>query len=181
MSGKLKDIAVRDNLQQKNQQKRCSKEQVQTPSQGVNTSSESQSQAVSHPVDRKKGFTEKFPSGNAERDDVFFQQGGNVVKRAMKYINPVNLFLGFIWLYRKVISPWMFPCCRFTPTCSEYAQNALQKHGLIKGSVLSAWRIARCNPFCKGGYEPTPDKFPPSHGQKNNCGYLKNDLEKVIQ
>jgi len=104
-----------------------------------------------------------------------------VVRRAMKYINPVNLLLGLIWIYRKVVSPWMFPCCRFTPTCSEYAQDALQKYGLIKGTVLSAWRVARCNPFCEGGHDPVPDKFSLFLRQESKCRYLKNDLEKVIQ
>ncbi|MFA6568951.1 MAG: membrane protein insertion efficiency factor YidD [Victivallales bacterium] len=99
----------------------------------------------------------------------------------MKHINPVNLLLGLIWLYRKVISPWMFPCCRFTPTCSEYAQDALRKHGLIKGAVLSAWRLARCNPFCEGGHDPVPGRFSLFPRQEGKCGYLKNDLEKVVQ
>ena len=104
-----------------------------------------------------------------------------MVRSTMKHVNPVNLLLGLIWLYRKVISPWMFPCCRFTPTCSEYAQNALQKHGLINGVVLSSWRVARCNPFCEGGHDPVPDKFPFFPRRESRCGYLKNDLEKVIQ
>lgn len=46
--------------------------------------------------------------------------------------------------------------CRFTPTCSAYAIEALQKHGLLKGSCLAVWRILRCNPYCKGGYDPVP-------------------------
>ena len=104
-----------------------------------------------------------------------------MVKIAMKYINPVNLLLGIIWLYIGVISPWMFPCCRFIPSCSEYAQNALQKHGLIKGTALAAWRVARCNPFCAGGHDPVPDKFSLFPRQESKCGYLKNDLEKVVQ
>ncbi|MCX6985147.1 MAG: membrane protein insertion efficiency factor YidD [Lentisphaerae bacterium] len=99
----------------------------------------------------------------------------------MKHVNLVNLLLGLIWLYRKVISPWMFPCCRFSPTCSEYAQDALQKHGLIKGSVLSAWRVARCNPFCERGYDPVPDEFSLFLRRENKCRYLKNDLEKAVQ
>jgi hypothetical protein len=48
------------------------------------------------------------------------------------------------------------PSCRFTPTCSEYAMEALSKHGAWKGSLLAIWRILRCNPFCKGGYDPVP-------------------------
>ena len=73
MPGKFKDIAFRNNLQQENQQELCSKEQVQTSSQGVYPPAESQSQAVSCPVDRKEGIADKLPSGNSERDDVFFQ------------------------------------------------------------------------------------------------------------
>jgi putative membrane protein insertion efficiency factor len=99
----------------------------------------------------------------------------------MKYLNPVNMILGFIWVYRKIISPWISPCCRFTPSCSEYAQGALRQYGLINGTILSAWRIARCNPFCKDGYDPVPDKFSLFDSQENKCRYLKNDLEKVAQ
>ena len=65
----------------------------------------------------------------------------------------------FIKAYRKLISPLLPNACRFTPTCSEYALEALDKHGAIKGSILAAWRILRCNPFCRGGYDPVPDKF----------------------
>ena len=48
------------------------------------------------------------------------------------------------------------PTCKFTPTCSSYAIEALEKHGVIKGSLLTIWRILRCNPFSKGGYDPVP-------------------------
>ena len=58
--------------------------------------------------------------------------------------------------YKKYISPLLPPSCRFTPTRSEYAMEALQKHGAFKGSLLAIWRILRCNPFCKGGYDPVP-------------------------
>ncbi len=64
-----------------------------------------------------------------------------------------------IWLvkfYRKHISPMRPPCCRFIPTCSEYALEALQKYGALKGSWLAFRRILRCNPFHKGGYDPVP-------------------------
>lgn len=46
------------------------------------------------------------------------------------------------------------PCCRFQPTCSQYAIEALKKYGVIKGGRKAMWRILRCNPFCKGGYDP---------------------------
>lgn len=66
-----------------------------------------------------------------------------------------------IWLirlYRKIISPLKPPSCRFTPTCSAYAIEAFQKRGFFVGLILSTGRIFRCNPFCKGGYDPVPDK-----------------------
>lgn len=51
-------------------------------------------------------------------------------------------------------------CCIFQPTCSQYAKEALVKHGVVKGILLSAWRILRCNPFNRhGGYDPVPDRF----------------------
>ncbi len=69
-----------------------------------------------------------------------------------------------IWLirfYRKFLSPLKrHPTCRFTPTCSAYAIEALQKRGLIVGLALTAWRIFRCNPFFPGGYDPVPERRP---------------------
>jgi putative membrane protein insertion efficiency factor len=58
--------------------------------------------------------------------------------------------------YQRFISPALPPCCRFYPSCSVYAIEAIQKHGPLKGLCLSAARILRCNPFCKGGYDPVP-------------------------
>jgi len=58
--------------------------------------------------------------------------------------------------YRRYVSPLLPPSCRFTPTCWEYAVEALQKYGAWKGGWLAVWRILRCNPFCKGGYDPVP-------------------------
>lgn len=50
------------------------------------------------------------------------------------------------------------PCCRFTPTCSQYAIEAFEEWGAVAGLGLSIWRILRCNPFCKGGYDPVPKR-----------------------
>ena len=66
-----------------------------------------------------------------------------------------------IWLislYRKYISPLKPPCCRFTPTCSAYAVEAFRKRGFFVGMILTVWRILRCNPFSKGGYDPVPER-----------------------
>ncbi|MCX6346630.1 MAG: membrane protein insertion efficiency factor YidD [Actinobacteria bacterium] len=56
--------------------------------------------------------------------------------------------------YKKVISPLLPPSCRFYPSCSTYAMQALEKYGIIKGSIKAIYRILRCNPFNKGGYDP---------------------------
>jgi len=69
-----------------------------------------------------------------------------------------KFFIYIINFYRKRISPLKKPCCRFTPTCSEYALEAFKEHGALKGLYLSIKRILRCNPFCKGGYDPVPQK-----------------------
>ena len=63
-----------------------------------------------------------------------------------------------IRLYKRYISSCLGHNCRFTPTCSEYAIEAIQTHGCLKGLLLAAWRIARCNPFGRWGYDPVPEK-----------------------
>ena len=56
--------------------------------------------------------------------------------------------------YRKYLSAMNLRCCRFYPTCSEYAIGSIDKHGIFTGGLKSAWRLLRCNPFSKGGYDP---------------------------
>ena len=65
--------------------------------------------------------------------------------------------IAVITFYQKVLSPLKKPCCRFMPTCSQYAAEAVEKHGVLKGGGLALWRVLRCNPFCKGGYDPVPN------------------------
>lgn len=68
-----------------------------------------------------------------------------------------HVLILFIRFYRKFLSPLKSkPCCRFTPSCSAYAIEALQKRGFFVGTALSVYRIIRCNPFCAGGYDPVP-------------------------
>lgn len=62
--------------------------------------------------------------------------------------------IGMVKFYRKYISPMKQPSCIYTPTCSQYAIEALNKYGFLKGSFLSVMRILRCHPFAKGGYDP---------------------------
>ncbi len=67
--------------------------------------------------------------------------------------------------YQVLLSPLLPPACRYTPSCSHYAIDALQKHGAIRGSWLAAKRIARCHPFHPGGYDPVPD--PPARSPRD--------------
>lgn len=60
--------------------------------------------------------------------------------------------------YQKHISPGLPPSCRYIPTCSQYAIEAIERYGALKGMRLAAWRILRCNPLGKGGYDPVPEE-----------------------
>jgi len=68
-------------------------------------------------------------------------------------------FIFPIKLYKRFVSPILPDSCRFTPSCSTYAVSAIEKHGIVVGFFLAFYRILRCNPFCKGGYDPVPEKL----------------------
>jgi putative membrane protein insertion efficiency factor len=65
-----------------------------------------------------------------------------------------SLALGLLRLYKRWISPAFPPACRYLPTCSEYAMEAVERYGALRGAVMAAWRVARCHPFAKGGLDP---------------------------
>ena len=67
-----------------------------------------------------------------------------------------HLAIWLIRLYQRTLSRVMPSTCRFTPSCSEYAVQAIQAHGVLRGGGLALWRICRCNPFSKGGHDPVP-------------------------
>lgn len=69
-------------------------------------------------------------------------------------IKKIMIFI--IQLYRKYFSPIKVAKCPYYPTCSTYAIQAIEKHGAVKGGALATWRVLRCNPFSKGGYDPVP-------------------------
>ena len=71
-------------------------------------------------------------------------------------IDMKKLFLFIIKFYRKYISPMKSTKCPYIPSCSEYGMEAIEKYGALKGGALALWRIIRCNPFLKGGYDPVP-------------------------
>lgn len=69
-----------------------------------------------------------------------------------------KILVKIIKFYQKNVSPLKPKCCRFTPCCSAYAVEAIDRYGAVKGGILAAYRILRCNPLCKGGYDPVPLK-----------------------
>lgn len=68
------------------------------------------------------------------------------------------LVIDLLKLYKTFISPFLPPSCRFTPTCSEYAMQAVEKHGAVKGIWMGFKRLMRCQPFCVGGEDPVPEQ-----------------------
>ncbi|MGI4976104.1 MAG: membrane protein insertion efficiency factor YidD [Janthinobacterium lividum] len=70
--------------------------------------------------------------------------------------SPALLLTAVLRAYQWTIRPLIPGACRFEPGCSEYAVQAVREHGAGRGSVLAAWRVLRCNPFCDGGYDPVP-------------------------
>ncbi len=69
-----------------------------------------------------------------------------------------HLLVGLVRIYRLALSPLLPPSCRFHPSCSAYAVEALTRHGAARGSWLTARRLARCHPFCEGGIDPVPER-----------------------
>jgi len=69
-----------------------------------------------------------------------------------------KLFIWFILAYQKLISPLVGPCCRFHPTCSNFAKEAIEAHGLLRGTWLALKRISRCHPLGSSGFDPVPSR-----------------------
>jgi len=67
-----------------------------------------------------------------------------------------TLLIGFLKAYKYLVSPWLGTRCRFYPSCSDYAVEALRKHGVLKGLRLAVWRVLRCHPWNDGGHDPVP-------------------------
>ena len=69
-----------------------------------------------------------------------------------------ELFLLPLHLYRRVISPLLVPRCRYYPSCSQYAVEAVREYGILRGSILAGWRVLRCNPWSRGGFDHVHDQ-----------------------
>jgi putative membrane protein insertion efficiency factor len=67
---------------------------------------------------------------------------------------PALLGIGLVWCYRLTFGALFPTTCKYHPSCSEYAVQALRRHGLVRGSILAGWRLLRCNPWSRGGFDP---------------------------
>jgi hypothetical protein len=67
---------------------------------------------------------------------------------------PATLGVGLVWVYRATFGTLFPTTCKYHPSCSEYAVQALHRHGLVRGSLLAGWRLLRCNPWSRGGFDP---------------------------
>lgn len=84
------------------------------------------------------------------------------------------LFIYFIKFYRKYLSPLKSTKCPYFPSCSQYGLEAVEKYGAVRGGLLSIWRILRCNPFSKGGYDPVPS----INNNSNDYNCYKRDYNR---
>ena len=98
------------------------------------------------------GFT--LPTHSRTDDDA----SPNTLDASAHHGPARRLALATIRFYQRRISPGLAPACRFQPTCSDYAYEAIETHGTAKGALMAAWRILRCNPLNDGGLDPVPDR-----------------------
>jgi uncharacterized protein len=73
-------------------------------------------------------------------------------------VTPRSVALAALRGYKRFVSPLLPPACRFSPTCSEYAAEAVEKHGVLRGGTLAVGRLVRCGPWHPGGYDPVPNR-----------------------
>ncbi len=85
-----------------------------------------------------------------------------------------GILRGLVRGYQLVLSPLFPPACKHSPTCSNYALEALSVHGPLKGTALAVWRVLRCNPFSAGGYDPVPGTDP-VHDARRRGGATRTD------
>jgi putative membrane protein insertion efficiency factor len=83
-----------------------------------------------------------------------------------------KLLLALIWFYRRAISPAIGPACRFEPSCSAYAEEAVHVHGAGRGLALTVWRLLRCQPFARAGLDPVPPRREPAARPSCRAGVI---------
>jgi putative membrane protein insertion efficiency factor len=98
---------------------------------------------------------------------VSYENHENALRNEQSFLGRFlgKLTIGLIWLYQRLISPILPASCRFYPSCSQYAKEAVDHHGFMKGSIYTVKRIGKCHPFHPGGLDPVPGKVPAEEQQ----------------
>lgn len=84
-----------------------------------------------------------------------------------------SLMLAMLRFYKRWISPAFPPSCRYVPTCSEYAMEAVERYGALRGGLMATWRLLRCHPFAKGGLDPVVARTPSSRPERSGADGLR--------
>lgn len=103
------------------------------------------------------------PSGDAAADPAVDRSGDATVDEGPRPSPVARIMIGALRFYKRWISPAFPPVCRFYPSCSSYGIEALQVHGVLRGSYLTVRRLLRCGPWHPGGLDPVPPRRPPRH------------------
>ncbi len=122
---------------------------------GVISTSEAENSSCSPCNDSQKVHHDCKTTGCSGRPSSFADQGKHH-RKIVDWLSVSGLMIVIVIGYQKIISPWLPVACRFSPTCSHYAIESLTIHGFFKGSLLTIWRLLRCQPFCRGGFDPVP-------------------------
>src|ERR1700682_6667155 len=84
--------------------------------------------------------------------------GSHILRRERLGVAPKIVLLWLLHGYKRALSPLFLPSCRYVPTCSEYAAEAIDRYGAVRGSVMALGRLLRCHPFVRGGFDPVPNR-----------------------
>lgn len=107
-------------------------------------------------MDSQMPSQDEVPLDGTSHEELTQTSEDSIQETLKKRSLPARCAMALIRFYQRYISPLFPPCCIYTPTCSEYARQAIEKYGLWKGGILAVKRIMRCDPFHEGGYDPVP-------------------------
>lgn len=145
-------------MRKKIQQESRGTQSCETVTVGVVSSIKAEDQSKSHGTHYQKADHGQETAGSRAGVELLAGQSRKIAGLVFFWLRPERALILLILGYQKLISPWLPPSCRYVPTCSQYAIEALKLHGVWKGSLLAIWRVMRCHPFIKGGYDPVPPR-----------------------
>ena len=166
-------------MRKKIQQQSCFKKQSKTPTERGFQAAKKQSETSALHLHCESSNKTCKDAGCSEGYAQTLEKSRNMAGR--KFLTPAFPLLLLVRTYRMLISPWMPPCCRFTPSCSDYAEQALKRFGLFRGGYLMCWRLLRCQPFCKGGDDPVPEETKKNSEKKNELIPEKGPLSGKME